>query len=334
VSSGSNLSSPQATVIIPTRNRIEILLQAIRSVLDQTVPVEILVMDDGSTDDTAGRVAREFPTAKIHREESSHGPAWQRNRGADLASTPVLVTLDDDCVFASPRTLRAALAELEPPRVGAVTFPFINVMQDKIVQTAAPAADQIYCTGTYYGGMIAFKREAYRAVGGYRSWYFMQVEESDLAIRLLNAGYVVRLGSSEPIHHHESPLRNRPRRYELGPRNHVIFAWQNVPMPHLIAHMPATVAGTVWYATKVGHPWHGLRGAALGIGASLSHPAWRAPVRAAVYHLHRQLKRRGAIPLAEIESRLPPPQTVDDARGVPIARSASTSKILHGRGQL
>jgi glycosyltransferase involved in cell wall biosynthesis len=311
VSDNAESESPQATVIIPTRNRIEILLQAIRSVLQQTIPVELFVMDDGSTDGTAERVAREFPTAKVYREENSRGPAWQRNRGADLASTPVLVTLDDDCVFASPRTLSQVLVELEPLRVGAVTIPFINVMQDNIVHTAAPAADRICCTAVYFGGMVAFKRTAYRAVGGYRSWYFMHVEEPDLAIRLLNAGYVVRLGSADPIHHYASPTRNSLRLHELGPRNHVIFAWQNVPMPHLLAHLPATIAGTVWYATKIGHPLRGLRGALLGIGASLGHPRWRSPVSPAVYRLHRELRRRGAIPLAELELRLPPLEHAD-----------------------
>lgn len=313
MSSGESHGSPQATVIIPTRNRLEILLQAIRSVLDQTVPVEIFVMDDASTDGTAERVAREFPGVKIYREETSRGPAWQRNRGANLASTPVLVTLDDDCVLASPHTLGQALAELEPPRVGAVTIPFINVRQDRTVRIAAPASDRIYCTAVYFGGMVAFKSAAYRAIGGYRSWYFMHVEEPDLAIRLLNAGYVVRLGSADPIHHHESPSRNSLRLHELGPRNHVIFAWQNVPMPYVLAHLPATVVGTVWYAAKIGHPVRGLRGALRGVAACLSHPGWRSPVGPAVYQLHRQLKRTGAVPLDEIESRLPSLAPVDSA---------------------
>jgi glycosyltransferase involved in cell wall biosynthesis len=307
VSSNVTAGAPRATIIIPTRNRVEILLQAIQSVLEQTVAVELLVMDDGSTDGTADRVACKFPVARIFREENSRGPAWQRNRGAELATTPVLVTLDDDCVFISPRTLGQALTELQLPRVGAVTLPFINILQDDVVQTAAPSSDRVYCSALYYGGMVAFNRAAYLAVGGYRSWYFMQVEEPDLAIRLLNAGYVVRLGSADPIHHHESPLRNRPRRYELGPRNHVIFAWQNVPMPQLLVHLPATIARTVWYAAKVGHPLHGLRGTMLGISASLSHPAWRIPVSSSVYQLHRQLKRRGAMPLDEVEPRLPLP---------------------------
>jgi GT2 family glycosyltransferase len=306
MSGAANAALPRATVIIPTKNRGDLLLGAIRSALDQTVPIEVLVMDDGSTDGTAQRVRQAFPDIAVHREETSRGPTWQRNRGAELAAAPFLVTLDDDCLFNSPDTLSQALAEFDFPRVGAVTLPFINIHQDTLVRSVAPDRDGVYCAADYYGGMVAFKREAYRAVGGYRSWYFMHVEEPDLAIRLLSAGYVVRLGTSDPIHHHESPLRNRTRLYELGPRNHVLFAWQNVPMPHLLVHLPATIAGTIWYAAKVGHPLHGLRGAIRGIGASLSHPGWRSPVSPAIYKLHRQLKRRGGVPLEEIEPCLPP----------------------------
>jgi GT2 family glycosyltransferase len=216
VSGSQGSVAPAVTVIIPTRNRADLLLRTIRSALQQTIPVEILVMDDGSSDDTARRVAGEFPAVFVHRQEASRGPAWQRNRGAELSSTPVLVTLDDDCELVSRHTLFRAIEQLKPPRVGAVTIPFINIRQNATVHSAAPEDTGIYCTAMYFGGMVAFKRAAYQAVKGYRSWYFMHVEEPDLALRMLNAGFVVRLGMADPIHHHESPTRNSLRLHELG----------------------------------------------------------------------------------------------------------------------
>jgi len=304
VSPGQTAGAPAATVIIPTRNRADLLLQTIRSALQQTIPLELLVMDDGSTDDTARRVAAEFPAVAVHREVISRGPAWQRNRGVELSSTQVIVTLDDDCELVSPGTLARAIEQLQPPRVGAVTIPFVNVRQDNTVHSAAPNPEGIYCTAMFFGGMVAFKRAAYQEVQGYRSWYFMHVEEPDLALRLLNAGFVVRLGSGDPIHHHESPSRNSI--LELGPRNHILFTLQNVPMPYVLGHLPVTIFRSVAYVSKIGHPFLGLRGAIQGIAASLAHPSRRKPVAGPVYQLHRQLKRLGAVPLAEIESRLPP----------------------------
>src|SRR5438128_1535917 len=94
-----------ATVLIPTKNRKEVLRRSLQSVFAQTVPLEVLVMDDASTDDTGALVRAEFPQAKIYREEQSRGPAFQRNKGAEIASTPYLVTLDDDCVFGAADTI-------------------------------------------------------------------------------------------------------------------------------------------------------------------------------------------------------------------------------------
>ena len=45
---------PVASVVITTRNRCDELVDAVRSALNQSVPVEVLVIDDGSTDGTAG----------------------------------------------------------------------------------------------------------------------------------------------------------------------------------------------------------------------------------------------------------------------------------------
>ena len=69
------------SVIIPAYNRESLLPQTLRSLLAQTLPaVEIIVVDDGSTDRT-GAVAESFgePVRVIHQENS--GPAAARNRG-------------------------------------------------------------------------------------------------------------------------------------------------------------------------------------------------------------------------------------------------------------
>src|SRR5438874_303163 len=65
---------PTATIIIPTKNRKDDLKRALASCMAQTVQVEIIVMDDGSTDDTAEMVRQEFPGVSLHRYAESAGP--------------------------------------------------------------------------------------------------------------------------------------------------------------------------------------------------------------------------------------------------------------------
>ena len=68
--------SPLVSVVIPTFNRSRDIARCIRSVLAQTYePIEIVVVDDGSTDDTAEIVSRDFPRVRLIR-----GPRTQAVR--------------------------------------------------------------------------------------------------------------------------------------------------------------------------------------------------------------------------------------------------------------
>ncbi len=103
------------SVIIPTYNRAHVLPRALASVRAQTHAVtEIIVVDDGSADDSAALVAREFPEAFVI-SQPNHGVSHARNRGIDAASGDWLAFLDSDDEWCRDKLERqlAALA-LEP----------------------------------------------------------------------------------------------------------------------------------------------------------------------------------------------------------------------------
>ena len=84
------------SLVIPTYNRTSLLKRALESVSMQThKPDEIIVVDDGSTDDTAGMVKREFPDiVYIHQQNS--GVSAARNLGIKKASHNWIAFLDPD----------------------------------------------------------------------------------------------------------------------------------------------------------------------------------------------------------------------------------------------
>ena len=101
--------TPEVSVIIPTYNRRAMLLEAIDSVLAQSVTAfELIVIDDGSTDGTAEHLTRLGKTIRIERIEHS-GPAAARNRGVALARAPLIAFLDSDDLWA-PTKLERQLA--------------------------------------------------------------------------------------------------------------------------------------------------------------------------------------------------------------------------------
>lgn len=85
------------SVIIPTRNRPRMLLQTISTVCAQQVDLEIIVIDEGSDDPTASRIASlEDTRTRVIRHERPLGVSAARNAGIALASAEWVAFVDDD----------------------------------------------------------------------------------------------------------------------------------------------------------------------------------------------------------------------------------------------
>jgi glycosyltransferase involved in cell wall biosynthesis len=96
---------PHFSVIIPTYNRYGLLKRAVDSVLNQTFgDYELIVIDDGSTDETPG-VAIEYEGRITYIRQDNGGVSKARNRGVHLASSPYIAFLDSDDVW-FPEKLR------------------------------------------------------------------------------------------------------------------------------------------------------------------------------------------------------------------------------------
>jgi glycosyltransferase involved in cell wall biosynthesis len=93
------MATPLISVVIPTFNRRELVLRAVRSVLAQTQPVEqVIVVDDGSTDGTGEVLGREFGGRIEYLWQENAGVSAARNRGLERSAGRYLALLDsDDC---------------------------------------------------------------------------------------------------------------------------------------------------------------------------------------------------------------------------------------------
>jgi glycosyltransferase involved in cell wall biosynthesis len=101
--------SPDVSVIIPSYNRAAMLPEAIDSVLTQThAAFELIVIDDGSTDDTPAMLAALYREhSKVRFETIAHrGVAAARNRGVELARAPLIAFLDSDDLWHREKVAR------------------------------------------------------------------------------------------------------------------------------------------------------------------------------------------------------------------------------------
>jgi len=106
----------RVSVIIPTFNRASMVCEAIDSVLAQTVTdVEIIVVDDGSTDGTGEILSRRYEESIRYHYQENHGRSVARNRGIRLSSGEFLVFLDsDDWLLPKALEVHLRFAEAHP----------------------------------------------------------------------------------------------------------------------------------------------------------------------------------------------------------------------------
>jgi GT2 family glycosyltransferase len=294
-----------ASFVIPTRGRVDNAVGLLQSIRQQRVPVEVLVMDDGDSGELRGVLARDFPEARYYSLATGRGPAFQRNHGIALAAADIVFPLDDDTLLSSPDIVSRTIDEFDDARIAAVAIPYINVRYTAIEQHRAPDSASIWVVHAFTGASHAIRRSAFLAAGGYREHFFYMGEEGDLCLRLLNRGMVVRAGTSDPIHHLESPHRDSELADYCGRRNDLLFAWHNVPTSRLPLHLAGTTMNGIVSSLRAPHTISSLRGMAGGFAQIARRSLTRQPVIAPVYRLQRRLKSQGPLSLGAIEAELP-----------------------------
>jgi glycosyltransferase involved in cell wall biosynthesis len=125
------VTTPLLSVVIPTWNRAHLVCEAIESALSQRAGrVEVIVVDDGSTDDTANVLAQSFGSQiRLLRSARRRGAGAARNAGARLASGQLVAFLDSDDLWL-PGKLDAELRALERfPEAEAVVSDSLNFLE-------------------------------------------------------------------------------------------------------------------------------------------------------------------------------------------------------------
>jgi cellulose synthase/poly-beta-1,6-N-acetylglucosamine synthase-like glycosyltransferase/peptidoglycan/xylan/chitin deacetylase (PgdA/CDA1 family)/spore germination protein YaaH len=197
---GGKLDLPACTVIIPAYNESRVIVRTIESILESThFPVEIIVVDDGSVDDTYETVVRAFAEdarVKAYRK-SNAGKASALNYGLARTTTPVIVALDADTVFEDD-TIEHLTQHFVDPTIGAVAGNAkvgnrINVLTrwqalEYITSQNLDrrAFDRLNCMTVVPGAVGAWRRELVLEAGGFSADTL--AEDADLTLCMLRHG--------------------------------------------------------------------------------------------------------------------------------------------------
>ncbi|MFL5907145.1 MAG: glycosyltransferase family 2 protein [Solirubrobacterales bacterium] len=186
---------PAVSVVLPTQNRSSMLRQALRSALDQEgVGLEMIVVDDGSSDDTPEVLERvEDERLRVIRHERAQGVSRARNAGIERANGEWIAFLDDDDLWA-PGKLRA---HLDQSAEGGWTFSYsgaivIDERMDATRRTHPPGGDVVgrLLLGSNVIGSpsaVLLRADLLELAGGFDE-RLPQMEDWDLWIRAASVG--------------------------------------------------------------------------------------------------------------------------------------------------
>ncbi|WP_072395366.1 glycosyltransferase family A protein [Hyphomicrobium sp. CS1GBMeth3] len=193
-------------VIIPTFNRADTIDEAISSVLRQTHPAkEIIVVDDGSTDDTVRRLTEmDHPLIKVLVNERNMGATASRNRGARAATAEWIAFLDSDDTW-HPEKLAAesTLIASERSDIVAVAANHRLVIDGRAGASStakefvADVATKLR-TENFLGtcSCMTARREPFLAIGGFDE-HLKSCQDWDVWLRMAETG---RIAISKPAH--------------------------------------------------------------------------------------------------------------------------------------
>jgi glycosyltransferase involved in cell wall biosynthesis len=182
------MTSPLVSIVIPSHDYGRFLDEAISSACSQTHrPVEVIVIDDGSTDDSL-EVARRHPVKVV--AQANRGVCMARNRGAAEASGPFLMCLDADDVL-EPTYVAACMTALSeaPPHVAYAYTAMRLFGTVEEVFASRPFDPRQLVKHTFVNSSALIRTEVFRAVGGFGPTWTLGLEDYELWIRLLDRGY-------------------------------------------------------------------------------------------------------------------------------------------------
>ena len=182
------------SVIVPVYDGGRFIAEALDSILGQTQqPAEIIVVDDGSTDDTATVVVRYV--ARVHYDLQPHrGSGAARNRGVALARGSFLAFLDADDLWAPQKLERQLAAFAREPDLDAV---FCHLEQFQTETDGPPDGRRVRYVGEvlpgYAPGTMLIRAAAFDRVGSFKCGlaagefidWFARAVDLDLRMRLL-----------------------------------------------------------------------------------------------------------------------------------------------------
>lgn len=247
------------SIIILNWNGVEMLRHYLPSVIAHTTGAEIIVADNGSTDDSLEVLRKEFPSVKTIVLDKNYGFAEGYNRAIEQVDSEYVVLLNSD-VETPEGWLTPLLDYMEThPEIAAVQPKIRSWRQRDYFEHAGAAGGYVnqlgypYCRGRVLwhveqdkgqydtiaevdwtsGACMCVRTKVYKECGGLDASFFAHMEEIDLCWRMRNAGWKLACIPQSTVYHlgGGSLSYESPRKTYLNHRNNLLMIRKNMRHP-------------------------------------------------------------------------------------------------------
>lgn len=250
----------KCSVIILNWNGAEMLRTYLPSVVANTANADVIVADNGSTDNSLDVLAHEFPTVKTILLDRNYGFAEGYNRAIDQVDSEYVVLLNSD-VETPEGWLRPLLEYMDAhPEVAAVQPKIRSWRKKDYFEHAGAAGGYLnalgypYCRGRRVWGVeqdkgqydtvvnidwttgacMCVRTQVYKDLGGLDASFFAHMEEIDLCWRMRNKGWKLACVPQSMVYHlgGGSLSYDNPRKAYLNHRNNLLMIYKNKQHPY------------------------------------------------------------------------------------------------------
>ncbi len=259
--------NPIVSIIIPHWNGIEVISECLESLQKTTYPnMEIIVVDNNSTDNSVNYIRTNFPQVKISQNKSNQGYAGGCNRGAEIAQGKYLLFLNNDTIHESNWIEPLVQVMEKNAQIAAVQPKILNYYQKNLFDYAGGAGGmmdilifpfargrifnkQEIDTGQYNsrekifwasGTAFLVHKTAFETAGKFDELFFAHMEEIDLCWRFHLSGLEVVCEPKSVVYHKNAvslPMYST-KKYYLNHRNSLIMLLTNYSIPLAIYVLP------------------------------------------------------------------------------------------------
>lgn len=238
------------TVIIPSYNGRELLEENLPSIIKASQNPnnkirQIIIVDDGSTDDTIVFIKNSYSQVKVIKHSVNRRFSAAVNTGVRASKSAFIVLLNND-VKVTPNFLVKPLRDLEDKNVFAVSLHEKGYGGSKgkiqngfVVHEGQEELSKTTTTFWASGGSCVINKKIFRKLGGFDEDLFSPFywEDIDLSYRALKRGYKILWEPDSLVYHnHESTNKNISKSYrtKIQERNQLLFIWKNITSTSLL----------------------------------------------------------------------------------------------------